>query len=233
MILAKRHKLNVMQSKIFILLFVVTLCVVACKKQDYTDGGTIVPPNVGVTTYDYLKNDPNHSFDTLITLIDKAGLQATINASGITFFSPTNASIRFYIARRAQEEYSLDPTHTWTLDSVLQYELPFFSFLINSSIVKQLLPYEKLTEDGTLYQTADTSSQCIVSYELTQDANLGYNSIVANPLRVEYFYRVLQPITPPFVASELSGDEVARFRVQTSGIQTTTGLLNILNDSKP
>lgn len=218
--------------KFLLLLFTIAVCIVACKKEEYADGGTIVSPKVNVTTYDYLKNNPDKRFDTLITLIDAAGLKDVVNEQGITFFSPTNASIRYYIAKRALDEYSLDPTHTWTLDSVLKYELPVIRFFVNRSIVKQVLTYDKLTEAGTLYQTADTASQCIVSYERTQEGSLGYNSIVSNPLYVEYFYQVLQPITPPFVASELGGDEVNRFRVQTSGIQTTTGLLNILKDTE-
>lgn len=211
-------------------LFIIAVCMVACKKQDYTDGGTIVSPQVNVTTYDYLKNNDAHLFDTVLLLIDKAGMQAAINEKNITFFSPTNASIRIYLAQRVAEEFSLDPTHTWTLDSMIAYELPVFTAAINRLIVKQPLPYETLTEDGTLYQTADTAAQCIVSYEQTQEGGLGYNGIVSNPLFIEYYYQVLQPITPPFVASELSGDQAVRFRVQTSGIQSTTGLLNVLKD---
>ena len=76
---------------------------------------------------------------------------------------------------------------------------------------QQLLTYDNLTETGSTYATLKPGADCKVSYEETRDPELGYNPNVSTIPRIVYF-----------TCKNL------KTRVQTSGIETTTGMLHIL-----
>ena len=85
--------------KIFIPVLLVTVVFFSCKK-DYTIGGDLFKAQVNMTTYDYLKT--NHTFDTLVMMINKMNLKDEVNSSG-TFFAVTNYAItNFVLAKRDQ-----------------------------------------------------------------------------------------------------------------------------------
>src|SRR5882672_7759877 len=83
--------------KLFLVAAVICYSLNACKKS-YTIGGSTFKAQVNMTTYDYLKT--NHLFDTLVIMIDKAGLKDELNQAG-TFFAVTNYTIRNYVDARA------------------------------------------------------------------------------------------------------------------------------------
>ncbi len=64
----------------------------ACKKDNYLNDGGVHNVNTPLSTYDYLKNNQNHLFDTTILLIDHYNLKTDINNAG-TFFAFTNYAI--------------------------------------------------------------------------------------------------------------------------------------------
>ncbi|HTI07716.1 MAG TPA: hypothetical protein VL832_04140 [Puia sp.] len=64
----------------------------SCKKESYlTDGGT-ASVNSSLSTYDYLKGNKYHYFDTVILLIDHFNLKDSVNKAG-TFFAFTDFSV--------------------------------------------------------------------------------------------------------------------------------------------
>lgn len=203
----------------------------ACKRDDYFIGGSRHSAKVNMSTYDFLKSHPQGLFDTLLLLVDKAGLKDKINEAGITFFVPTDYAISSYLEKRAKEEQNIDPFRKWTIDSLIKYELNKFTDSLNVYIVKSMLTYDKLTNNGTLYSTAKGGTECVVSYEETRDESLGYNPSVSTIPRIVYYTLLLKPLTPPIIASEISSDEGIRMRVQTSGIESTTGMVQVLNNS--
>ena len=71
----------------------------ACKK-DYITGGIKEDINQykNITTYDFLKSSP--LYDTLVQLIDTAGLKDKINEDGTTFFAPSDYSVYYYLSIR-------------------------------------------------------------------------------------------------------------------------------------
>ena len=74
----------------------------ACKKDDYiNDGGKILTGRVNMTTYDYLKSNPK--FDSLVKIIDKAGMKDQVNGN-ITFFATTNYGAADYVSAKKQEK---------------------------------------------------------------------------------------------------------------------------------
>ena len=194
-------------------LLMVTLLFSACKKDEYLIGGSLHNAKVNMTTYDYLKGNSAGLFDTLLLLVDKAGLKDKVNQQGVTFFAPTDYSINTYLTLRALEEQSIDPNRQWTIDSLIKYEMPKFIDSIDIYFVSQSLTYDKLTENGAVYPTLKTGTNCIVSYEETRDPELGYNPNVSTIPRIVYF----------------TFDGVKTV-VQTSGIETTTGILHVLQN---
>lgn len=216
--------------KITAALLVIAIVFTSCKRDDYLIGGTLHNPKVNATTYDYLKSNSMGLFDTLLLLVDKAGVKEKINKAGISFFAPTDYAITNYLNKRVKEEQNIDPNRKWTIDSMIRYELPKFADSIDTYIINEALTYDKLTGNGAIYPTQKAGINSVVSYEETRDPNLGYNPNVSTIPRIVYYTMLLQPLTPPIVASEITSDEGVRTRVQTSGIETNTGILHVLNN---
>lgn len=219
--------------KLFLTVFTVAVTMVACKKNDYFVGGTLHNAKVNLTTYDFLKNNKDKLFDTLLILVDKAGIKDKINQPGISFFAPTNYSINAYFLKKTLQVQKSNPSKRYTLDTLIKYDLDVFKDSINVYIAPKTINYDNLTEKGTLYATAKTGVNCVVSFEATNDPNLGYNANSTNRPQLMYYTFLLKPITSPFVASEIPPSDGIRNRIQTSGIETTTGMVHVLENAKP
>jgi len=224
-------KNNKKMKNIFKTLFAVLALAVmisACKKDDYFVGGTLHNAKVNMTTYDYLKSNSSKLFDTLLILVDKAGLKDKINQSGASFFAPTNYAIRNYLSYKTSLIQVKDPTKRYTLDSLIKYDLSHFTDSINVYLIPKKIEYANMTNDGTLYATSKTGVNAVVSFEYTDDPKLGYNSNSANRPQIMYYTFLIKPITPPIVASEIAATDGTRVKVQTSGIETNNGMLHVL-----
>jgi hypothetical protein len=217
-------------KKLTFLMVSMTVLVLSCRKQDYITGGQKENPKVNQTTYDYLKGNSMHLFDTLILLIDAAGMKDTINQSGITFFAPTDYSIDIYLQTRTLKAQNIDPNTVYSLDTLLKYDLDNFKDSLRMYIVRQALPYSILTNNGAIYQSALGGDSVVVSYEQTKDPNLGYSPYISNVPQVEYFTQLWGTPPIPLDAPNIPTNVGVRTLCQTSGIETTTGILNVLEN---
>lgn len=206
-----------------------TILFSACQKDDYFVGGDLHRAKVDVSTYDFLKNNDRGLFDTLIMLVDAAGLKEAINKPGITFFAPTDYSIRSYVEKRTELEQRVDPFRKWTVDSILKYELSRFADSLSIYIVPQEITYAGLTGAGEIFRT-QKGNEVVLSYEETNDPALGYNPNSSFLPQVMYFTHLFGPIETPFQASQIPSTLGVRTRVQTSGIESTTGRINVLEN---
>lgn len=78
---------------ILIILALFIACgITACKKDGYLTDGGVNKAYSSLSTYDYLKNNQYHQFDTVLMLIDHYQLKATVN-SAKTFFAFTDMSV--------------------------------------------------------------------------------------------------------------------------------------------
>src|SRR5262245_46306257 len=84
-----------MKNKIIITFFVL-MSVAACKKNNYLNDGGTHNPHTTLTTYDYLKNNAYHDFDSTIQLIDHFSLKDSVNNAG-TFFACTDYAINAFM----------------------------------------------------------------------------------------------------------------------------------------
>src|SRR4051812_45562037 len=118
--------------KNFLLIAVVALVAVSCKKSGYLTDDGLHKAETPLSTYDYLKAHSWHSFDTLLLLVDRYELKAEMNSAG-TVFASTNASITNYMRIRLGEKrffnenakYTIDSLYKeMTADSIRQYFFP-------------------------------------------------------------------------------------------------------------
>ncbi|MGH2643123.1 MAG: hypothetical protein ACRDE2_04185 [Chitinophagaceae bacterium] len=202
----------------------------SCKKENYLVGGALNVAKVNETTYDYLANDPHHLFDTLILLIDDAGLKDSINQPGITFFAPTDYSIDNYLTYRTIKAQNVNPFAQYTIDSLIKYDLQTFKDSIGAYIVHTALNFNDLTPTGTEFLTGMDTTYSVVSYEPTHDHYLGFYGAVNTPPSIVYYTLLNQKITGQFNAQNFTKTDGYKARVQTFGILTTTGTLGVLGN---
>lgn len=214
----------------------VALVLFSCKKRDdYLTGGSRHNAKFNITTYDFLKGQASGLFDTLLLLVDKTGLKDKLNQQAVSFFAPTDYAINNYLNQRALQEQNIDPKRKWTLDSMIKYELPKFTDSLDTYFVGQTLDYNNLTNNGAIYPTKKMGAEAVVSYEeITPDNSeyirLGGNPNVSTTPRLIYYTFLKGPLTPPVIADEITPEQGTRVRVQTSGIETKTGMIHVLNN---
>lgn len=227
-------------KKIFLInvgaLIAIVLVLGACKK-DYITGGT--PENVNYfkdsTTYDVLNGNP--AYDTLVQIIDAAGLKDKINQQGTTFFAPSNVSIYNYLNARTiyvQNNYNQDST--FGLDSLKYYLKNNINGTKDSLLMYLIgtpLPYSVLTNTGTLYPTGLAGDTVIVSYEFTKNGGLGYNSVVSSQPQIVYFTQLWHhyDLSDDNTAGAVPDNIGVHNLVKVSGINTQNGVLNELDNS--
>lgn len=68
----------------------------SCKKNNYLNDGGTNNPHTTLSTYDYLKNNSYHDFDSTILLIDHFNLKDSVNKAG-TFFAFTDYAINLFM----------------------------------------------------------------------------------------------------------------------------------------
>jgi len=88
-----------MKNVLYILFLL--LLTASCSKDDYRNDGGVSDPHVNKTTYDFLKE--HGSFDSLVRIIDHAGIKDIIN-SKVTLFVTSDYGIRDYVAAKKQEK---------------------------------------------------------------------------------------------------------------------------------
>ncbi|HEY4208692.1 MAG TPA: hypothetical protein VGM31_17820 [Puia sp.] len=207
----------------------------ACKK-DYIVGGSAENANAykDLATYDVLKSLP--LYDTLVQLIDTAGLKDKLNEQGATFFAPSDYSIYSYLNQRTIQVQNADPSAKFALDSLFYYlrnNIDGTKDSLLMYLIHQPLPYSALTNTGSFYATELTGDTVIVSYEYTKDGNLGYNPLVSGVPQVVYFTQLWQPydLSDANPAGDITPDIGIHTICTTSGVITKTGTINALSNS--
>jgi uncharacterized surface protein with fasciclin (FAS1) repeats len=222
------QKRNLHQLRYMFLSGLLGLTLVACKKDDYLSGGTINNPKVNMTTYDYLQNNSLNQFDSVLLIIDKAGLKDLINQHGVTFFAPTNAAVYAYLNARTIALQKVDPSAKYTLDTLFKYDLARVADSMRMYVINQPLTYDKLTIDGAKYATQLPGDTVVVAFLPTSNATLGYFNQISTVPQIVTYIQLWHPLADPFQAADIPTGVAAANMCQTSGIQTTTGVLHVL-----
>ncbi|MES2775067.1 MAG: fasciclin domain-containing protein [Bacteroidota bacterium] len=214
----------------------VVVAFTACKK-DYITGGEVEDVNKysNTTTYDVLKENP--LYDTLVRMIDTAGLKDKINAQGITLFAPSDYAVFSYLNLRtlnvqatinANKKFALDSLFYYLRNNVKGTRDSLLMYLINKPLM-----YPILTDMGTQYPTELAGDSAIVSFEYTRNTQLGYNTIVSNVPQIVYFTQLWKPysLSPANPAGLVPNTIGVRTLVKTSCVITKNGVMNALDNS--
>ena len=208
-------------KKYLIFLFTIVCILASCKKDKHLTGGSIHNPKVNVSTYDYLKTNP--LFDTLVQLIDRAGLKDQVN-SAVTFFAPTDYSIRDLMLRRTDtiQIRNNNESLKYTIDSFPVAELKdsLSAYLFNGAIQR-----ENLSTSDKLFKNKVNED---FSVRLVESDS--YTGVVSTPPLYVYLIRIRNGLDPQDNSSVPLEDRDNRQLIQTSGIITTTGVLHVINN---
>ncbi len=225
-----------MKRYIFII-FAAVAIFFGCKKGNGIIDGGLSNPKVNFNTYDFLKSHPKKVFDTTLMVIDRAGLKDIINGD-VTFFVPNNYSINNFLNIKRDEARQIDENKKYTLDSLFKYFTPaMLRDSLGIYVFKGKISYEQLTEDGQIYHSAVAPAESfIISYTKTS----GYlvDGIITTDARLVYFIKVIgdRDIMVNGKKEDPTGDPDLLDRstvCQTSGIQTTNGIVHVLSNSHP
>lgn len=209
-----------MKKILYILLL--SIGVGACTNDDYLVDGGQANPNVNMTTYDYLRS--NRLFDTLVMMIDMAGLKDKVNESG-TFYVPTNYAIGNYIAEELAMRKKLDAEAVYTFDSIPRTEFDSLQMYMFS----ERLTRDDLAKEGEIY-----TSFAGKEFKLSKEPEDAYqDDLVIKP---EYLY-FINKVGKQFDSYDdtvngnvASSEKDQRVLIQTSGLITTTGVVHVLQN---
>ncbi|NHA05128.1 hypothetical protein G7092_15065 [Mucilaginibacter sp. HC2] len=217
--------------KFFMISALAGIILVSCKKNDYIVGGKLENTTTTLSTYDYLKSNRYNMFDTLLLVIDKAGLKDVINQKGITFYAPTDFSINNYLQAKTLQAQKKNPFAKYSIDTLIKYDLNVFKDSLNTYIIPQTVTYGSLTGNGVVFNTSKTGSQAVISFEKTYDPTLGYTSATSTAPSIEYYTFIKGKLPTVVVASDIPDTVGVRVRCQTTGLTTSTGQLNVLSNT--
>lgn len=208
----------------------------ACKKEYITGGETEdVNKYSNTLTYDVLKQSP--LYDTLVQLIDTAGLKDRINQDGMTLFAPSDYAIFNYLSvRTLRVQATVNASSKFGLDSLFFYlrnNIKGTKDSLLMYLIKKPLPYAALTDMGALYATELAGDSAIVSYEYTRNTQLGYNSIVSGVPQIVYFTQLWKhyDLSATNPAGNVPSTAGVHTIVKTSCITTRNGMINALDNS--
>ena len=203
-------------------MLLLALLFTACKKDNHFIGGSPTNDHTPMTTYDYLKANP--LFDTLILLIDKAGLKETVN-SDITFIAPTDYSIKTFLAMRTVQlqKANNDENVKYTIDSLKAPELrdSLMAYMFNGKIVRADLSLEAQVYKNKVGE----------SFAFKQVKSGDYSDILSSGVRYLSIAKIINGLDPdPLPDGYPDGDKDKTNILQTTGIITTTGVLHVLEN---
>lgn len=224
----KRH----FNKKYWLLIIVAGTLMYSCKRDQYFLSSGLHDPKVNETTYDYLKNHPYHLFDTLILLIDKAGLQSTINGN-VTFFAPTDYCIDNYIRERNAYVSNIDASQHWTFDSLMAMPVSALKDTLLQYVIPGRITRDTLTKLGgntDIIEFVDRSLSGNIMVISVQKSN-DYTDYSSVQPRYFYYTKIIGgPVPNPFNVDLLPDSVAITGRCQTSGIITTNGILHVMDN---
>lgn len=209
-----------MKKYIIPILVIIAALISGCN-DGYLDDGGVHDPYYDMTTYEFLQTNP--IFDTLVYLIDKAGLKETINGD-VTFFAPTDYSIKDYVKTKRADIIAQFPFEDFTLDDIPVQD-------IRDSLLMYLIPgkinRDDMSEDGKIYTTLMGNK---VAVHLTPLQDEYADLMTVWPEYVYFTTIVGEGLDAPDEA--VPEEEVdKRNRIQTSGIETNTGAIHVIENS--
>ncbi|SEA12783.1 hypothetical protein SAMN05660909_00864 [Chitinophaga terrae (ex Kim and Jung 2007)] len=192
----------------------------SCRKEHYL-GGSPTNAHTDLSTYDYLKANP--LFDTLILLIDKAGLKEMVNGQG-TFVAPTDYSIKRFLNTRTTElqKQTNNENIKYTIDSLKVPELrdSLMTYLFDAGIQRA-----GLSTETTVFKSK-VNEQFGFKIIYAQD------DVISAGVPLMYMSKIINGVDPSPLPSDFPDtDKDKEYVLQTTGILTKNGVLHVLSNA--
>ncbi|EHQ26539.1 hypothetical protein BDD43_0594 [Mucilaginibacter gracilis] len=204
------------------MLALIVLCFGACKKNSYLTDGGLEKAATPFSTYDYLKNNKYHQFDTLLTLIDFYKLKDTINNSK-TFFAPPDMAINS-LMKSITIKRNVD-------GAILSSPITTFKQLtdsVSANLLKQYIFNKTITLDEATTASIIYTNEAGAIAPCAIKKVIGASSVYLSNSALTFSYYTLEYVVINGLLDGSSGpspdDKVdALLPCQTTGIQTSTG----------
>jgi len=197
----------------------------SCKKDEYKNDGGLSNAYVDMTTYDYLKSNPK--FDSLVKVIDKAGLKDAVNGD-VTFFVTTNYGIADYV--RAKKNEKAQQTGNENFDFGIK-DIPAaeLSDSLKTYLFAGKINRDQITVSGKLYNSL-LGPTANVQYMIKMRRSFEYATYLNYVDYVNYVKVIGTVDDDELDPDNIPDDQLDRaVEVQTSGIITKTGIIHVLN----
>jgi hypothetical protein len=215
-------------------MLMIMVAISSCKKDPVIDGGLSVE-KVNMNTYDYLKSNSRHMFDTTLLIIDKAGMKDMINGPG-TFFVPDDYTIAYYLAAKQNDVRKIDERKNFTIDTLFKYYSPQ---MLKDSMGIYFFPIklsrDELTATGALYQTSTPGIKLMVSLEEKAD-DYQVDGVISTKPQYIYLTKIIGEkdlVNSNGTSSDPSGNPKKldiKILCQTTGIITNNGIIHVLSN---
>lgn len=202
------------------------LLVTSCSRDEYLIGGGTHEARVDMSTVEYLSGRPK--LDTVMTVLKLAGMEDEINQAA-TFFAPTNATLRRYIASRNAAIRIKDENLRYTLDSLIKYDLDMVADSVGMYIFDAQIRREDLDSEGKLYESRLGLPVQVSLEEAPNLDDMNYEEFTGFIPEIVYYTMVIDGLDDPNTTVPDESRDI-RLGVQTSGIITNTGILHVLED---
>jgi len=214
-----------MRNYITICVLLVITVFAACKKDDYKNDGGVSSAYVDMTTYDYLKSNPK--FDSLVKVIDRAGLKDAVNGD-ITLFATTNYGVVDYVAAKKNQIaiQTGNENFNFGIKDIPSKEL---SDSLKTYMFAGKINRDQITLAGKLYDSA-LGPIPNVQYMIKFRRSFDYSAYVSYVDYVTYT-KVIGTRDDKELDQNAIPDNLKDKAVdcQTSGIITRTGIVHVLN----
>lgn len=208
-------------------LFIAVIGLSSCERNDHINDGGKSQRYVDMTTYDFLKS--HGKFDSLVSIIDRAGLKDLVNTQNLTFFASTDYSVTPYV--RAKKQKKIVELGSENIDfGIKDISLPELDslkiYMYDGALIREYLNRENQFFINRFGVIDNTRFMVKLRRVLEHTSYLDY---------VEYvnFTRVVGDVDEDLPAGSLilPQDRDLSYDCQTSGIITKTGVINVLSDN--
>lgn len=218
-------KINKITYCFFTLLIAVSVLTTGCKKTYITEDG-VHSAKTTLSTFDYLKNHPNHIFDTLTTIIKHYNMQDEVNKAG-TFFAATDYSINRYLLLQNRRVQMIDENNKFTMDSLYARLTP--DSLRQYLFAKQI-KITDFTDDLIHVNTNLAKISCGVQRIKSTDP--AYYTFSSAPVYFLYYVKIRGALDVPGQLPTPANPADVTVSCQTQGIETSSGgILHVLSNT--
>lgn len=206
----------------------IVFCIViltSCKKNEYRNDGGLSNAYVDMTTYDYLASNPK--FDSLVKVIDRAGLKDVVN-SDVTFFVTTNYGIADYVKAKKNEKAIGMPSENFDfgIKDIPSKEL---SDSLKTYLFAGKINRDQITVSGKIYNSLLGPTPNI-RYMIKMRRSFDYTNYLNYVDYVNYVKVIGSLDSEELDPNNIPDDQIDRpVDIQTSGIITKTGIIHVLN----